>query len=623
MNANVKWISTMLILVFVTGTAWAAVPVVGHVVGIDGRVTAQNEQGKIRELELKSAIFLNDVIRTGPNARLQIMFNDNTLFAQGENSEMKIDEYVYSPENAKENSFGAELFKGIFRVITGTITDLNPSRFRVKTGRAKIGIRGCELGFHMRPDRDEVFVVRIPAGKRITVNPVSGTRTGGGWFRRDAGLELTAPGVVTVRDQGRMQRRGLRPDDIRIINAATTPQQPVPSAPDTEGDIPPDDMAGYHDPQRDVRRDTDAGEVEEVAPEQPRPVNPEFELGDNTIQESEQFAFNPVSRPETPRPGGNGQDGPAPQPDPGPRPQPEPGPQPQPPEPTKGSWTYHGYAIAMTRPAEAENANTPVLDPPHIYENKDPQQVTVHFNRDTGKSDIRIQLEEVATGNEYDLGEPDRTGNVQGDNFVAEYDSEGNDLTLVNREGGEDWTWGEWNGEQEVDTTTRNAGRDEISGDYVSGKILSATEVDAMASLSSTRTLTGQGRTTAVFSDMYNSPVASMQGRADMVVTLGGGRQEWGGRYDAAGGGYALSVVVPEGTPIVNGRLQGRPSQYSLEHNGTVLYNGSQVIEGGMDGNLVGSVQNGRPRVTGAIGKGNFKHQDYSRVDLLYGTDLN
>jgi len=598
------------VFLLVLQPVWAEDFSIGQVVGVQGKVTSRNAEGDVRELHLKSAIYQNDVITTGPDTRLQIMFNDDTLFAQGENSEMVIDEYVFDPVAPEENRFGVNLFKGIFRVITGKITELNPERFKVKTGRAKIGIRGCELGFEMRPDKDVVYVMRLPKGKTITVEPAAGAGAKQGLFSRRGAIQMVQPGVVTVRDYGRLKQRSLLPDDVHVISGQTTPKQPVrpkrqQGAP---GQDPGDDYVEYK-PAHGHR--VNAADYRlPPGTHMNVPINP----GSTILQESEPYALNQVE-PEPPprRPDAGGDKPPINPPGPEPKP-PKPAP---PPPPPSGSWAYKGFGMASTHPPLTKE---PVLTPPRIYTSADPSDVAVQLNKDEGRVGIHIDLEDTE-GNVYQLGDPTATIYQGGDNFLVRYNTEDEEIVLVNKEGGEDWTWGEWNGLQDMDPAAGDATQDDrerVNGEYVVGRVLSGGEVDRIAQMSSVHTLTGQGQASAVFSDMYNAPLARMNGTANLAVRIGGGHQEWGGTYHLNGGGCQLNMEVRDGTPIVNGRLAGIPSDYNLNVNGTRVYGRGQVIDAGMDGRLVGSPN----RITGAIGNGFVRHSDYTRVDLLYGTDL-
>ncbi len=192
----------------------AAAKPIGMVVAVQGQVTATDTNLVVRSLSLKSEIMLNDTIKTGAEARLQILLLDDSLVGVGAGSEMTIDEYVYTPASASDNAFGARLGKGIFRTVTGKITDLNPDRFKVKTRRATIGIRGCDLGFDTTSDdEDRIAVMAIPEGKKIFFE----ARIDG------ESLLVETPAYVVIDRRNRIIRKPLSGAIRRHMQQATTP----------------------------------------------------------------------------------------------------------------------------------------------------------------------------------------------------------------------------------------------------------------------------------------------------------------------------------------------------------------------------------------------------------------
>lgn len=192
---------------------------IGLIVAVQGKATATDAAGTVRELAIKSEIRLNDTVKTEAQSRVQIMLNDDTLLAVGASSEMTIDEYVYSPASAPDNAFSVKMGKGVFRTVTGKITDLNPDRFKVKTRRATIGIRGCDLGFDTTgEDEDTVSVMAIPKGKQIFITALEGGKM----------LTVETPSVVTISSRGIILQRDLTPADRSNMQQGTTPQAGVP-----------------------------------------------------------------------------------------------------------------------------------------------------------------------------------------------------------------------------------------------------------------------------------------------------------------------------------------------------------------------------------------------------------
>jgi hypothetical protein len=123
---------------------------IGQVISVQGTVTAVGTDGATRTLQLQSKIYLNDRVVSTKDAKVQIMLADDSIVSQGELGDMVIDEYMFSPGQKNSANCSMKFIKGVFRVVTGRITELNPERFKVRTRMATIGIRGCEVLFRLR-----------------------------------------------------------------------------------------------------------------------------------------------------------------------------------------------------------------------------------------------------------------------------------------------------------------------------------------------------------------------------------------------------------------------------------------------------------------------------------------
>ncbi len=293
---------------------------IGLVVGLQGDVRAISADGSQRTLSIKSPIFLKDVIRTGTGAKVQILFKDDTLFSQGENSEVTIDEYVYNPVKAEDNSFLMRIGRGFTRIITGKITDLNPDRFVIKTGRATIGIRGCELGFNILDDEDQIQLIRIPTGRRIVVFI---DRLG-----KQRVYEFDQAGLLfRIFDNGDVDQRPLSPDDIKDLSSHTVPG----SGGEGEGDSGTggDDGQGVEGFTGEGEGDPNGEPVEPGSAGLPdEPVEPQ--VFQNEREDEDVLIIKPEDNPPPPA------SDPEPEPEPGPGPGPEPEPVPEPVVPDEG-----------------------------------------------------------------------------------------------------------------------------------------------------------------------------------------------------------------------------------------------------------------------------------------------
>lgn len=144
-------------------------PGIGTVMIASGNVSAIRGKMDFRELKVNARVFLNEKIETGAGSRIEIKFDDNSTISQGENSSIVIDEFVYQPDQKDKNGFGMRIIKGMCRVVTGMITEINPKRFNVKTRMATIGIRGCELAFRSKGDRDDIYVIGLSGERTVEV----------------------------------------------------------------------------------------------------------------------------------------------------------------------------------------------------------------------------------------------------------------------------------------------------------------------------------------------------------------------------------------------------------------------------------------------------------------------
>ena len=108
--------------------------------------------------EPRQPVMLNDAVSTGEDARLSIVFLDETVLTLDESSHAAIDSYVYS-DDASNLLF--KFTKGTFRTITGGIVKQNPEGFNMETPLATIGIRGSDVYAIVQPDGEETGALHL------------------------------------------------------------------------------------------------------------------------------------------------------------------------------------------------------------------------------------------------------------------------------------------------------------------------------------------------------------------------------------------------------------------------------------------------------------------------------
>ena len=146
-------------------------------------------------------VYVGDEIRTGPAARLQIRFDDESMLTLGEDARITINQLIYAPGGDSNQALA--IAHGVFRFTSGQIAKLAPLDVSVTTPVATIGIRGTEfLGGEL--------TVGMPPGQPHYGFQVS-----------EGAIEVIAPGGSVVLDE---------PGEgtflpLTTIAAPTTPRQ--------------------------------------------------------------------------------------------------------------------------------------------------------------------------------------------------------------------------------------------------------------------------------------------------------------------------------------------------------------------------------------------------------------
>ena len=86
----------------------------------------------------------NDIIETGADSSVGIIFEDNTILSLGPKSEMVIDEYVFAPQEGMLSMI-ARMLKGTACYLSGIIGRQSPESVKFQTPDATIGIRGTKF----------------------------------------------------------------------------------------------------------------------------------------------------------------------------------------------------------------------------------------------------------------------------------------------------------------------------------------------------------------------------------------------------------------------------------------------------------------------------------------------
>jgi hypothetical protein len=121
---------------------------IGKVVTADGSATIEHTAVVVVQVSAPSGrvqvkvgdfVYRGDVIQTGADSKVSLVFTDGTAFNVSSNARMELSEFVYIP-NSTSNSSLFNLVNGSFTFVAGKIA--KSGSMKVDTPAATMGIRG-------------------------------------------------------------------------------------------------------------------------------------------------------------------------------------------------------------------------------------------------------------------------------------------------------------------------------------------------------------------------------------------------------------------------------------------------------------------------------------------------
>lgn len=111
-----------------------------------GKVTKVQKQAQVgsRTAVVGTPVRMNDKLRTGAGARMQVTFRDGTTLTLGENARVGIDRYVYNPAKST-GAMALSQSKGALRLATGKLRNMKKKDVTVATPVAALAVRGTDF----------------------------------------------------------------------------------------------------------------------------------------------------------------------------------------------------------------------------------------------------------------------------------------------------------------------------------------------------------------------------------------------------------------------------------------------------------------------------------------------
>jgi hypothetical protein len=146
---------------------------IGKVVTVAGAVTIQHSAGVVVQANLAASsgqtkvddpVYRGDVVQTGADGSVGIIFGDGTSFNVSKNARMEINEFIYDPKGTS-NSTLFSLTKGTFTMLAGKTA--KTGNMRVETPVGTMGIRGTAPHVEISDDGTVKFSTLIEENKNL------------------------------------------------------------------------------------------------------------------------------------------------------------------------------------------------------------------------------------------------------------------------------------------------------------------------------------------------------------------------------------------------------------------------------------------------------------------------
>jgi hypothetical protein len=145
-----------------------------------GTVTRVQNQAQIGAATAVAGtpVHMNDKLRTGANARLEVTFRDKSVLTLGENANVVIDRYVYNP-NKSTGELALNATRGAIRFAGGSIEKLQKKTVTVSTPVAAMAVRGTD--FWAGPIDGQFGVLLLKGNVRVSNRAGAVTLSRPGW----------------------------------------------------------------------------------------------------------------------------------------------------------------------------------------------------------------------------------------------------------------------------------------------------------------------------------------------------------------------------------------------------------------------------------------------------------
>ena len=117
--------------------------VVGRIKSASGTVTVVRQSGTVAA-GAGQPLYQSDSVRTGADGQVGITLKDETRLALGPNTDVRLDQFLYSPGQGQLRLV-MRIARGLVAYVSGRIAKLAPDAVRLETPSAILGVRGTRM----------------------------------------------------------------------------------------------------------------------------------------------------------------------------------------------------------------------------------------------------------------------------------------------------------------------------------------------------------------------------------------------------------------------------------------------------------------------------------------------
>jgi hypothetical protein len=173
MRAHAIW-AGLILSGSLLGAAWAQtsspaaaqIQPIGKIESASGSVTLTHTEGVVLQAnvgpkggaKVGDLVYRGDLVETGANSAVGVVFTDGTAFNLSANARIEMDEFVYDPKGTSNSAF-ISLAKGTFTFIAGRVAQTGD--MKVDTPVATMGIRGTAPHVEISEDGSVHFATLV------------------------------------------------------------------------------------------------------------------------------------------------------------------------------------------------------------------------------------------------------------------------------------------------------------------------------------------------------------------------------------------------------------------------------------------------------------------------------